>query len=215
MSRVFLESSELVSHHSDGQRYDFTIGMGNFFPRLWSLDKNLPMLFDRIVLHSPHGITECCERLAPHIDSSLLGWGEQPFMGSLTKRGFAICKRIKGKNDFRSEFATQWSPSKDGCGTVIEGRFRFFPGTLYFGVATQLFLAWSFFTRSVPLIFTWLFGYEGELPSNYLNRIMGPPLMSFLTLLLFAGGRYSARKQEPEILDFLSRTIGATQADGQ
>jgi hypothetical protein len=153
------------------------------------------------VLHSSLAPESCRERLRAETGSlwnPFSAWN-RPVRGRVTEKGFWILKSIRYRNSFQTEASGRWLP--EGNGTRIEMSLGM---NRWVAVFMTLWLVGVFAFSAA----WWLSGAASE----EAPRSTTPWVASFLPLVMLAFGfgviafgRWLARNEARELIDFLSR----------
>lgn len=167
-----------------------------------------------ISLHTDLGIEECQRRLTEAVDFpqrtliSFSGYrGSKPVLGRIEGQRLELRKRKYYRNDFAPVFFG--IISRQARGTSIEG---------HFDSPRWIKIFWGFWSAFVFLLVTpifFLIAREillGRVPlvgSTYLG-LLGPPFILFVGAFMPLFGRWIGRNEEKFLLEFLRRTLAAT-----
>ena len=145
----------------------------------------------------------CRERLRAQVGSiwnPFAVWGH-PLRGRVTERGFWVRKTILYRNSFQTEAHGRWFA--EGNGTRIEvqlGVSRFVPAFLALWISILL-VAWLALAVSPG-------GSGGATrPEDVWVAHWLPPLMILFGIALLGFGRWLARNESRDLIEFLSRTF--------
>src|SRR5437899_1623419 len=129
------------------------------------------MLRQKVTLLAPHSVAECVELLKPHIDTSFMKFGKQPYAGKLTDSKLSIQKRIRYRNGFQTVLEAAMVAGVDQNQTRIVGYIGLQRATVYFGVFWIAFVLMAVVLLSVPAAMDYFSGHSKAVNGNVLVGI--------------------------------------------
>src|SRR4051812_9631912 len=108
------------------------------------------MLRRKVSLLAPHSVAECVKLLKPHIDTSFMKVGKQPYTGKLSDSKLSIRKRIHYRNGFQTMLEAVMLPGVDQNQTRIVGHIGLQTASIYFGAFWIAFVLLLVVSLSIP-----------------------------------------------------------------